>query len=189
MARGDFPSSKQDQFVLRLPDGMRRRIRTRAEAMGRSMNAEIVFRIDEFEKMIGEVERAEQRASKLESELVSAKKTRTQEAKVDDLRLAVEMLQASEQILSFAQVAAQQNLALTRTAIEVGKLIVDARRDPSTEATEKALAGCAAIMNALVGERGPALKVEDLATRLRDLAQKIGGTDVNPEAPLDDKQG
>ena len=31
-----------DQFVVRLPDGMRERIKRSAEASGRSMNAEIV---------------------------------------------------------------------------------------------------------------------------------------------------
>jgi len=42
MARGNFPSAKQDQFVLRFPNGLRDRIKTYAEAHGRSMNAEIV---------------------------------------------------------------------------------------------------------------------------------------------------
>lgn len=42
MARGDFPSSKQDQFVLRFPDGLRDRIKAYAERHGRSMNAEII---------------------------------------------------------------------------------------------------------------------------------------------------
>jgi hypothetical protein len=46
MARGDFPSAKQDQFVLRLPDGMRERIKDAAEGNGRSMNAEIVDRLE-----------------------------------------------------------------------------------------------------------------------------------------------
>ena len=32
----------QDKFVLRLPDGMRERIKERADRNGRSMNAEIV---------------------------------------------------------------------------------------------------------------------------------------------------
>ena len=40
--RGDFPSSKQDQFVLRFPDGLRDRIKVYAARHGRSMNAEIV---------------------------------------------------------------------------------------------------------------------------------------------------
>lgn len=47
MARGNFPSAKQDQFVLRLPEGMRDKIREAAEANSRSMNAEIVARLEE----------------------------------------------------------------------------------------------------------------------------------------------
>lgn len=42
MARGDFPSAKQAQFNLRLPDGMRERIAEKADSSGRSMNSEIV---------------------------------------------------------------------------------------------------------------------------------------------------
>ncbi len=42
----DFPSQQQDKFVLRLPDGMRVRIRAAAEAGGRSMNSEIVARLE-----------------------------------------------------------------------------------------------------------------------------------------------
>lgn len=42
MARGDFPSAKQDQFVLRFPEGLRDRIKAAAEENGRSMNAEII---------------------------------------------------------------------------------------------------------------------------------------------------
>lgn len=37
-----FPSKMLDQFVVRLPDGMRDRIKAVAESNGRSMNAEIV---------------------------------------------------------------------------------------------------------------------------------------------------
>jgi hypothetical protein len=47
MARGDFPSSKQDQFVLRFPEGMRDRIKAAAERNNRSMNAEIVAALEE----------------------------------------------------------------------------------------------------------------------------------------------
>lgn len=36
------PGREADQFMLRLPPGMRERIRTQADARGRSMNAEIV---------------------------------------------------------------------------------------------------------------------------------------------------
>ncbi|MGX1587351.1 Arc family DNA-binding protein [Brevundimonas diminuta] len=37
----------KDQYMLRLPDGMRDRIRAAAEANGRSMNAEIVAALSE----------------------------------------------------------------------------------------------------------------------------------------------
>ncbi len=41
----DFPSQKQDKFVLRLPDGVRDKIKDVAKANNRSMNAEIVHAI------------------------------------------------------------------------------------------------------------------------------------------------
>jgi len=39
------PSRSAEQFVVRLPDGMRDRISDAAKAAGRSMNAEIVARL------------------------------------------------------------------------------------------------------------------------------------------------
>lgn len=42
MAREPFPSETQDRFIVRLPDGMRDRIKAAAERNGRSMNSEIV---------------------------------------------------------------------------------------------------------------------------------------------------
>lgn len=38
----------QDKYVLRLPDGLRERIKTAAEKTNRSMNAEIVARLEDF---------------------------------------------------------------------------------------------------------------------------------------------
>lgn len=38
----DFPSQKLEKFVLRLPDGLRERIKDKAYDNNRSMNAEIV---------------------------------------------------------------------------------------------------------------------------------------------------
>ena len=43
----DSPSRKQDQFIIRLPDGMRERIRHAADQNNRSMNAEIVATLEE----------------------------------------------------------------------------------------------------------------------------------------------
>jgi hypothetical protein len=41
----EFPSRKLDKFILRLPDGMRDAIAASAKANNRSMNAEIVLRL------------------------------------------------------------------------------------------------------------------------------------------------
>jgi len=46
MADKKYPSDKQDKFMLRLPEGMRDRIRLESEKIGRSMNAEIVARLE-----------------------------------------------------------------------------------------------------------------------------------------------
>jgi hypothetical protein len=43
----NYPSRTADQFVVRLPDGMRDRIAESAKANKRSMNAEIVARLQE----------------------------------------------------------------------------------------------------------------------------------------------
>jgi hypothetical protein len=43
----DGPGRFSDQFNLRLPDGMRDRLKAEAEANKRSMNAEIVARIED----------------------------------------------------------------------------------------------------------------------------------------------
>lgn len=45
--RPRYPSDKQDQFMLRLPKGMRDRIKAEAEKNNRSMNAEIIFRLEQ----------------------------------------------------------------------------------------------------------------------------------------------
>lgn len=46
MSESPYPSQNQDKFVLRLPDGMRDRIKAAAEKNNRSMNAEIVATLE-----------------------------------------------------------------------------------------------------------------------------------------------
>lgn len=41
-----FPSQLQERFIVRLPDGMRDRLADAAKASGRSMNSEIVARLE-----------------------------------------------------------------------------------------------------------------------------------------------
>lgn len=49
---GRIPSRGSDQFMVRFPDGMRDKIRQAADSNGRSMNAEIIARLEaSFESM------------------------------------------------------------------------------------------------------------------------------------------
>ena len=54
--RKPFPSETQDRFIVRFPEGMRDRIRVMADNYGRSMNAQIVFMLQEyFDRLDAEV--------------------------------------------------------------------------------------------------------------------------------------
>ncbi|MGA0563078.1 Arc family DNA-binding protein [Ancylobacter sp. VNQ12] len=46
MSEKTYPSQSQDRFIVRLPDGMRERIAEEARKNNRSMNAEIVTRLE-----------------------------------------------------------------------------------------------------------------------------------------------
>lgn len=41
-------TNASDKFIIRLPDGMRDRIKTDAEQHGRSMNAEIIAKLQDY---------------------------------------------------------------------------------------------------------------------------------------------
>lgn len=41
-------TNASDKFIIRLPDGMRDRIKTDAEQHGRTMNAEIIARLEDY---------------------------------------------------------------------------------------------------------------------------------------------
>ena len=46
MSKEPYPSETADRFIVRFPDGMRDRIRDEAAANNRSMNAEIIARLE-----------------------------------------------------------------------------------------------------------------------------------------------
>lgn len=46
------PSRSSDQFILRMPDGMRERIKASADANNRSMNAEAVAMLEEYPELV-----------------------------------------------------------------------------------------------------------------------------------------
>ncbi len=91
-----YPSEEQDRFMVRLPDGMRDKIEKAAKAAKRTMNSEIVARLEwSFEKEIEPAEkglkfiragaqigdrmhlRTETRLAKLEREVAELKKSRS----------------------------------------------------------------------------------------------------------------
>lgn len=45
--RSSYPSEQADKYLLRLPDGMRERLKAAAQENNRSMNAEIVARLEQ----------------------------------------------------------------------------------------------------------------------------------------------
>lgn len=47
MSKKPYPSQVQDRYIVRFPDGMRDRLAEAARANGRSMNAEIVARLEQ----------------------------------------------------------------------------------------------------------------------------------------------
>lgn len=72
MARQGYPSDKQDQFMVRFPEGMRDRIKAAAEASNRSMNAEIVAALEELfpsPPKFGELRREAQETSEMLAEM------------------------------------------------------------------------------------------------------------------------
>jgi len=58
----------EEKFVVRLPDGMRNRIAQNARANVRSMNSEIIHRLERFT----ELESALERANKIIDQLLTA---------------------------------------------------------------------------------------------------------------------
>jgi hypothetical protein len=67
------PGRDSDQFLLRLPDGMRERILSAAEVNGRSMNAEIIARLKTsfesgygLDEVLKRLEKLEQRMGEFE---------------------------------------------------------------------------------------------------------------------------
>ena len=47
MAKPQYPSEKLDQYMLRFPDGMRDQLKFEAAKNGRSLNAEIILRLED----------------------------------------------------------------------------------------------------------------------------------------------
>lgn len=54
MSRAKFPSEEKEKFMLRMPEGLREKLASVAQANGRSMNSELITRIEaSFDVRIG----------------------------------------------------------------------------------------------------------------------------------------
>lgn len=87
----DAPSRKQDQFIVRLPDGMREKIKVAAEANKRSMNAEIVARLEATFRV---------KSATLQSEIVNPTKPLDLNDKAEVARLYRKTLEHLERLLA-----------------------------------------------------------------------------------------
>lgn len=76
MARAKFPSAMLDQYMVRFPDGMRDALKAAASEKGRSLNAEIVARLEgslDVEMYTRNLVAAQAEITRLETELQRAR--------------------------------------------------------------------------------------------------------------------
>lgn len=97
----------QDKFMLRLPDGMRERIKAAAEANNRSMNAEIVATLEEkypaprgvkpgkMLQLLAKIEVVRRKWQKVESEEKAAELQDQYDDLMDQLRSMLAELEAA----------------------------------------------------------------------------------------------
>lgn len=84
MPRQKFPSDKQDQYMVRFPDGMRDHLKAAAEENNRSLNAEIIFRLTEFDRLTAAIAKTEAMLVKREEELFSDRVRLREIAKMEE---------------------------------------------------------------------------------------------------------
>jgi len=87
MDRKPFPSETQERFIVRLPDGMRDRIAEAAKASGRSMNSEIVLRLQRsFETTTSTHEELDVLKAKILEVIDEVQRIKSLEAELEELK-------------------------------------------------------------------------------------------------------
>lgn len=109
--------SLNDKFMLRLPDGMRERIRIAADRSGRSMNAEILAALEEKFPMPNVAEGLMIVQSYLE--MLSAADDASPDFR--SLKAQVDELNRRVSILADSHIAAEQSDGTTRVIIETSR--------------------------------------------------------------------
>lgn len=130
----------QDKYVLRLPDGMRDRIKAAAELNGRSMNAEIVARLTEYPELVSAQGLASllEHENKLLQERIAELETLNDIARkvIDD---AAERTNVDENKVEFAEYLESFDRHLKNLKDEDNKLIEDQQKliEQQSQAIEK----------------------------------------------------
>lgn len=52
----NYPSQIADQYMLRFPDGMRKHVKSQAKENGRTMNAEIIYRLEQAYRATAQID-------------------------------------------------------------------------------------------------------------------------------------
>src|SRR2546421_226329 len=108
-----YPSQAQEQFVVRLPDGMRSRIAKQAEQAGRSMNAEVVKRLQESMQWSGPADRSKVYASGYVAAIVDLLKLEYLPQRFKDLALTM-----AKRADDFAEVNSEEFAALLNSEVQ-----------------------------------------------------------------------
>ncbi|MGV2104384.1 Arc family DNA-binding protein [Rhizobium sp. 21-4511-3d] len=126
---GKQPGRGSDQFPLRLPDGMRDRIKESAERNGRSMNAEIVAMLETAELAGGTLEAAglrallaeERKASVRAIELIDQQMEMIRSSQALTRRASVEVVQHAGIIISLCDILENLDEAPSQEVLDVVK--------------------------------------------------------------------
>ncbi|RYD74393.1 MAG: Arc family DNA-binding protein [Verrucomicrobiaceae bacterium] len=71
MTKTPAPSRELDKFILRFPEGMREQLAVAAESSGRSMNAEVIYRLQRFAQIENNLEASKQEFDLLKQVLIT----------------------------------------------------------------------------------------------------------------------
>lgn len=99
----EFPSDKADKFVVRFPDGMREKIRAAAEANNRSMNAEIIARLQE--SFVAETEFHSSRGHASTTDLHKVAQEAVERANIEHRKMLADLLKSISSADAMQEVA------------------------------------------------------------------------------------
>ncbi|AXV15813.1 hypothetical protein CYG48_08955 [Neorhizobium sp. SOG26] len=94
MARPSYPSDEVDKLLLRFPPGLRDSIKEKAEENGRSLNAEIIHRLQSSLQGLGQASTLDEIAHRFLTRFATGSYVPGQTEKFNDLYLSAKRLEA-----------------------------------------------------------------------------------------------